>query len=84
VQSVETLDASVVKEAGTGLADAAGDGSRWLDGSRGLTIGPSRWSLGPEELAAADLGLAGQHGVADPGVPGQPGRRRRLLVDELH
>ena len=85
MQSVETLDASAVKEAGTGLADAAGDGSRWLDGSRGLTIGPSRWSLGPEELAAADLGLAaGQHGgVADRVVPGQPGRGCRLLVDEL-
>ena len=81
MQSVETLDASVAKEAST--ADTAVDGSRWLDGSRGLTIGPSRWSLGPEELAAADLGLAGQHGVADPGVPGQPGRGRRLLVDEL-
>ena len=55
MQSVETSDASVAKEAGTGLADAAVDGSRWLDGSRGLTTGSGRWSLGPEELAAADL-----------------------------
>ena len=49
------------------------------------TTGPSRWSLGLEELVAADLGLAaGQHGgVADRVVPGQPGRRCRLRVDKL-